>query len=867
MKHNNFISSILRDHYQAMSPCFRNEFYLKSGKKFIGNFATVERKNSLCWKNPPAEPGSGWLTSCPLLEHPYISSLATSAVPLMWSFLILSNLDTPKENFNIFISAASISASCTSHHPFLTSSFLISAFSCSTTSTSSSLLSLSFSTFISSSKYSFHLLCTLSWLVSTFPSLSLITLICCTSFPSLSLCLPVLPHSNHQVSLSSFLFPDDTPSTFLPVSLITSAVVSQSSGSLFYIISGCILLQQNGEKIPNCTEDCLKETSLKKAADIEKILLSVHPSITTYHLWIGQESVTGQNFHLNTKRSFGSITAEMKAFPHLNVTPPLALKDLGCPNQCLVFLNEDNLGVYLQKNKLQPEIIEVYDCLSGKVKHVDVNVLAALTGDHRDDYSFITTRTPKEAILVLIDTSSSMKQNCYGTVKIQKIHAVKQLVDNFAMRSMAYDFHHVIGLVKFDSTVTMLHTFTDTLEKFKEKVHTLEVGGRTMLYDALQYGVIELGKVKEKFPNCRLRILCLTDGEDIGSSNKPAAVEVNLIKANITVDSVLVGKGESNILYGISIATGGGCFKPETSKDGLRLFEIETVLSLEMRIPKNKLDPSSITETHLRSLAIRDYDEFPEAVLPSQMKCNVTLTESALKTRIREAKDGRFMEKDKRILEELKSLHCQPHPYVTIFPSESDFTFWKILMEGPPDTPYEKGVFELFCQFGPDYPEKPPTVRFVTRIYHCNINSVGRICHNIFDRNYNAHITMRDILDAVYGLLIAPEPQDPLDSILSEEFLTSHVTYEEQAKRHTEKTAGQTLDDLEKTLVGPVKNFIPQQLICPLTKKIFVDPVKTKYGTVYERKAIEKHLKSFLVQELIYAPLMAPKKLVNQQFV
>uniref|UniRef100_A0A3Q0SFB2 UBC core domain-containing protein n=1 Tax=Amphilophus citrinellus TaxID=61819 RepID=A0A3Q0SFB2_AMPCI len=123
-----------------------------------------------------------------------------------------------------------------------------------------------------------------------------------------------------------------------------------------------------------------------------------------------------------------------------------------------------------------------------------------------------------------------------------------------------------------------------------------------------------------------------------------------------------------------------------------------------------------------------------------------------------------FKEKDKRILEELKSLHCDPHPYVNIFPSESDFTFWKILMEGPPETPYEKGVFELFCQFGPDYPVKPPTVRFVTPIYHCNINNVGRICHNIFDRNYNAQITMREILDAVFGLLINPEPEDPLDS-------------------------------------------------------------------------------------------------------
>uniref|UniRef100_A0A3Q3WJW9 UBC core domain-containing protein n=1 Tax=Mola mola TaxID=94237 RepID=A0A3Q3WJW9_MOLML len=118
-----------------------------------------------------------------------------------------------------------------------------------------------------------------------------------------------------------------------------------------------------------------------------------------------------------------------------------------------------------------------------------------------------------------------------------------------------------------------------------------------------------------------------------------------------------------------------------------------------------------------------------------------------------------MMEKDKRILEELRSLVN----FEILFFNIS--AFWKILMEGPPDTPYEKGVFELFCQFGPDYPVKPPLVRFVTPVYHCNINSVGRICHNIFDRNYNAHITMRDIFNAVFGLLIVPEPEDPLDRL------------------------------------------------------------------------------------------------------
>lgn len=612
---------------------------------------------------------------------------------------------------------------------------------------------------------------------------------------------------------------------------------------------------KDGERIPNCTEEVLQETSMKRATDIEKILLSVHPSMKTYHLWISHDSVTGQNFRIDTQKSFGDMAEEIKAFPQLNVTPPLLLKDIGFCDPHLVFLSEDNLGVYLSKDKLFPAKINVYDTLAGKPKNMNVDELAARTGDHRDNSSFVTTRTPKEAIMVLIDTSSSMAENCYGSVEIQKIHAVKELFDNFATRTMAYDFHHVIGLAKFDSTVEILHTFTETLEKFKEHVRTLKASGRTKLYDALHHAMLELDKVK-KFQDCKLRILCLTDGQDVGSSNKPEDVTANLIKSNIIVDSIILGEVENSralqvlldktcILRGISNATGGCCFKPETSKDGLKLFEIETVLSLEMRKPKTKADPSSITATSLKEIsAAHGYDEFPEAALPSQMNDQVTVTESALKKKIKDPKVGQLMEKDKRILEELRSLHCNPHPYFSIFPSESDFRFWKILMEGPPDTPYEKGVFELFCQFGPDYPVKPPLVRFVTPVYHCNINSVGRICHNIFDRNYNAQVTMRDILNAVYGLLIIPEPEDPLDSILAEEFLTSREKYEQEAKKHTEENAMQSRDDMEKKLVAPGEQRVPQHLICPLTNKMFVDPVETKYGRLYERKAIEKHLKS-----------------------
>lgn len=53
--------------------------------------------------------------------------------------------------------------------------------------------------------------------------------------------------------------------------------------------------------------------------------------------------------------------------------------------------------------------------------------------------------------------------------------------------------------------------------------------------------------------------------------------------------------------------------------------------------------------------------------------------------------------------------------------------FWKMLLTGPASTPYGGGCWMLSMFFPPGYPSVAPTVRFVTPIRHCNINSVGRV--------------------------------------------------------------------------------------------------------------------------------------------
>lgn len=73
-------------------------------------------------------------------------------------------------------------------------------------------------------------------------------------------------------------------------------------------------------------------------------------------------------------------------------------------------------------------------------------------------------------------------------------------------------------------------------------------------------------------------------------------------------------------------------------------------------------------------------------------------------------------------------------------PSETDIMKWEAVIFGynlrdnkksPEQTPWEGGSFMLSLQFTPEYPTKPPEIKFLTPIYHPNVYNDGRICLDI----------------------------------------------------------------------------------------------------------------------------------------
>ena len=117
----------------------------------------------------------------------------------------------------------------------------------------------------------------------------------------------------------------------------------------------------------------------------------------------------------------------------------------------------------------------------------------------------------------------------------------------------------------------------------------------------------------------------------------------------------------------------------------------------------------------------------------------------------------------KVIARQLQEMLRDPTPGISIEQDEFDPFLIHAIVDGPIETPFEGGKFklELFCP--KDFPHIPPKIRFITKVFHPNIDEHGRFCQTrMFRRDWSPALWFIKLLVWVQALLSDPNLDDPV---------------------------------------------------------------------------------------------------------
>lgn len=68
---------------------------------------------------------------------------------------------------------------------------------------------------------------------------------------------------------------------------------------------------------------------------------------------------------------------------------------------------------------------------------------------------------------------------------------------------------------------------------------------------------------------------------------------------------------------------------------------------------------------------------------------------------------------------------------------------------GPADTPFEDGTFRLVMHFEEQYPNKPPSVKFISEMFHPNVYATGELCLDILQNRWSPTYDVAAVLTSI----------------------------------------------------------------------------------------------------------------------
>ncbi|KAK2521784.1 Ube2t [Columba livia] len=163
------------------------------------------------------------------------------------------------------------------------------------------------------------------------------------------------------------------------------------------------------------------------------------------------------------------------------------------------------------------------------------------------------------------------------------------------------------------------------------------------------------------------------------------------------------------------------------------------------------------------------------------------------------------MQRASRLKRELALLSTEPPPGITCWQNQNQLDNLRAQILGGADTPYEKGIFNLEIVVPERYPFEPPKIRFLTPIYHPNIDSAGRICLDVLKLPpkgvWRPSLNISTLLSSIQLLMAEPNPDDPLMADIACKPLEEKINQKETSTSgasNTQKRKGSSVGKEEK---------------------------------------------------------------------